>query len=124
MKLRSKLLALSISSTAVLTAAVAFLFHVIPMFTPVFEEVSNGVSDLPLSMKFVLSTHMFWWAFPLTTLSLGFYALKNEPFSMEYQTALVRGFWGGFVLALFLLFFTQYSISTAMNIISYRMSNP
>jgi len=124
MKLRNKLLALSISSTAVLTTAVAFLSHVIPMFTPAFEEVNNGVSNLPLSMKFVSSTHMFWWAFPLATLSLGFYIFKNESFSMEYQSTLIRIFWGGFILALFLLFFTNYSVSAAIDIINYRVNNP
>ena len=124
MKLRTELLLLSISSTAVLTIAVAFLSQIISKFTVVLESLNSGVSDLPLFTKIILSTYTFWWVFPLATFSLGLYIFKNDSFSVVYQSALVRVFIGGFVLAILLLIFTQGSWLAATNFMSDGVNNP
>ena len=118
MKPRNELLVLSVTSTAILTAAVADSSSIVSSFREIFENLNIGVNDLPLSTNIVFSTYIFWWMFPLATISLGLFVFNNEPFSVQYRSALLRVFFCGFVLALLLWLLAQESMYDAMRLVA------
>ena len=114
MKLRHKLIVLSITSTAALAASVVVSSRIISVFREITKSQNYGINDLPLSANIVFSTYIFWWIFPLATFSLGLYIVRNESFSVVYQSVLLKVFLGGFVLALLLWLLTHGSMYDAI----------